>query len=240
MEQLFPRKDRRQSLVAQLGYSLLGSALLSYGVKKRSVAGGVATLVGADLICAGITGHHFHEVLGVKSFNGTRRRSAIPHQLGVHIDTSIFVGVDVKDAYNYMRDFQNLPYFMDHLQDVRIIDDRCSHWTARGPIGTTIEWDARIISDIPNQLISWTSENNPVVDNAGSVRFEPASDGRGTNIRVSMQYLPPAGALGAIVAKLLGQEPEGQIKNDLQHLKQVLEARYPLLTGSQNLMATGA
>jgi uncharacterized membrane protein len=47
----------------------------------------------------------------------------------------------------------------------------------------------------------------------------------GTVIRVSMQYLPPAGILGATVAKLFGEEPEQQLKDDLGRLKMALESR---------------
>lgn len=235
MEHLFPRKDRRESLASQIGYSLVGTAFLFYGLKRRSLAGGLCSLVGADLISLGLTGHHVHEALGISHFGSRTNNGVIPYQLGIKVETSISVDVGVTNAYEYMRDFQNLPFFMNHLENVRILDDSRSHWTAKGPAGTKIEWDARIINDIPNEMISWTSENNPTVDNAGSVHFEPAAQGKGTLIRVSLQYLPPAGAIGAIVARLFGEEPEIQIKDDLQRLKQVLEARYPLATAPDDI-----
>jgi hypothetical protein len=40
---------------------------------------------------------------------------------------------------------------------------------------------------------------------------------------VELFYEPPGGALGALVAKLFGEEPKQQIKSDLRRLKQVLE-----------------
>jgi uncharacterized membrane protein len=94
---------------------------------------------------------------------------------------------------------------------------------AKGPGGTPVEWDAEIISDKPNDLISWHSLEGADVDNAGSVRFERAPGGRGTIVRVKMQYRPMAGKLGTAVATLFGQAPEKQVKVDLYRFKQVME-----------------
>jgi hypothetical protein len=59
------------------------------------------------------------------------------------------------------------------------------------------------------------------VDNAGSVHFDPVPGG--TKVRVSLQYNPPAGALGAAVAKLFGQDPKKQVSADLQRFKELME-----------------
>ena len=40
------------------------------------------------------------------------------------------------------------------------------------------------------------------IDTAGSVHFHGAPGGRGTEVRVELQYVPPGGALGAVFAKL--------------------------------------
>jgi hypothetical protein len=63
-----------------------------------------------------------------------------------------------------------------------------------------------------------------LVECMGRFEFIVAPGGRGTVVRVSMEYNPPAGSLGAAFAKLLRQEPTMQIKNDLRHFKQVMEA----------------
>jgi len=86
-----------------------------------------------------------------------------------------------------------------------------------------VEWDAEIITDKPNEVISWHSLEGSDVDHAGSVRFERAAGGRGTIVRVKMQYRPMGGRLGTAVAKLFGQAPEKQIKIDMCRLKQVIE-----------------
>jgi uncharacterized membrane protein len=62
------------------------------------------------------------------------------------------------------------------------------------------------------------------VDNAGSVHFEPARDGRrGTDLRVILRYDPPAGVIGATLSKLLGEDPAMQVEEDLLRLKMLLE-----------------
>ncbi len=141
----------------------------------------------------------------------------------VHYETSITINRSVDELYAYWRNFENLPKFMSHLIAVQVTDPTHSHWVAKGPAGTQIEWDAEIISDMPGQVIAWKSLEGADVDNAGSVRFERATGGRGTVVRVNMQYRTMAGTVGAMFAKVLGQAPEKQIKVDLLRFKQVVE-----------------
>src|SRR3981189_258564 len=112
---------------------------------------------------------------------------------------------------------------MNHLYSVKMVDDRKSHWVAVGPAGIRVEWYAEIINDVEDQLIAWRSLEGSDVDNAGSVSFRPAVDGDGTDVKVSLQYNPPAGELGAAVAKLFGQDPRKQIRNDLKCFKRLME-----------------
>jgi uncharacterized membrane protein len=84
-----------------------------------------------------------------------------------------------------------------------------------------VEWDARIINEVDNQVIGWQSLEGSTVATAGSVHFDSA-DG-GTLVRVNLQYSPPAGKLGSAVARLFGEEPSVQIREDLHRLKMLLE-----------------
>jgi uncharacterized membrane protein len=145
--------------------------------------------------------------------------------LGVQVQRSIHVNAPPRKAYEFVRDLKNLPRFMEHVKNVSTKDEKRSHWVVKAPAGTQVEWDVEIINDLPGELIAWRSINNPDIDSAGSVRFERTARDDGTVIRVSMQYLPPAGILGATVAKLFGEEPEQQLKDDLGRLKMALESR---------------
>lgn len=136
---------------------------------------------------------------------------------------SITINRPAEEIYQFWRNFENLPRFMNHLKAVTISADNHSHWVAKGPAGTEVEWDAEITEEIPGQLIAWRSLAGATVENEGSVRFEPATGGRGTVVRVHLNYRPPGGQVGATIAKLLGEAPENQIPGDLHRIKQLLE-----------------
>ena len=127
------------------------------------------------------------------------------------------------ELYRFWRDLENLPRFMRHLESVHVESDTRSHWVARAPAGKTVEWDAEIVEDKPDESIAWRSLPNADVDNSGVVRFQEAPGGRGTFVHVELAYRPPGGLLGAMVAKLFGEEPSQQVQSDLYRLKQLLE-----------------
>ena len=111
---------------------------------------------------------------------------------------------------------------MIHLESVVDRGDGTSHWVLRTK-GKELKWDARIIEDRPNEMISWQSLENADVDNAGSVWFTPAAGNRGTVVRVKMRYEPPGGRLGAALAKITGQSAEKQLADDLLRFKALME-----------------
>lgn len=141
----------------------------------------------------------------------------------MEVKQAITINRPPAELYQFWHRFENLPQFMSHLKSVQTNGDGRSHWAATAPAGTTVEWDAEVVEDRPNELIAWHSLPNAAVDNAGLVRFTPAPGNRGTEVHVEMRYDPPAGAVGAAVAKLFGEEPSQQIHDDLRHLKQVME-----------------
>src|SRR5262249_58361860 len=98
-----------------------------------------------------------------------------------------------------------------------VLDEKRSHWVAKGPRGRRAEWDAEIIQEVENRSIAWRSLDGSYIENAGTVHFEPVEGG--TMVRVELQYNPPGGLLGAAFAKLFREEPTDQINEDLNHLK---------------------
>jgi uncharacterized membrane protein len=113
---------------------------------------------------------------------------------------------------------------MDHLESVVEDGEKRSHWTATGPLGRTVEWDAEIINERPNELIAWRSIPGSDLDTAGSVHFESAGRNRGTIVTVSLKYDPPAGRVGAVAASLLGSGFEQSVDQCLSRFKQIMEA----------------
>ncbi|HYO83995.1 MAG TPA: SRPBCC family protein, partial [Bryobacteraceae bacterium] len=137
-----------------------------------------------------------------------------------------------EELYQFWRTLENLPRFMRNLEQVEVRSDRLSHWEVRGPAGMRLGWDAEIINEVENRLIGWRSLPGAQVDNGGSVHFEPAADGS-TIVRVSLQYNPPAGGVGAIVARLVGEDPAQQIREDLARFREIME------TGAISCQTTG-
>ncbi len=152
-----------------------------------------------------------------------QRKPAVRQQQGIHVVKAITINRSPEEIYQFWHNFENLPRFMSHLASVQVMDGQRSHWKAKAPAGMTVEWDAEIIDDTPNERISWRSLEGSDVPNAGSVRFKPAAGGRGTVVTVEIQYEPPGGKLGTAIAKLFGEEPEGQVQDDLRAFKQVME-----------------
>lgn len=113
---------------------------------------------------------------------------------------------------------------MTHLDRVIETDDGRSHWVVKGPGDLSVEWDAEIINEVENKLIAWQSTAGSDVATAGSVTFSEARAGRSTQVSVHLQYAPPAGTAGALIAKLFGRDPAHTIREDLRHFKQLLEA----------------
>jgi uncharacterized membrane protein len=151
----------------------------------------------------------------------------------IHVAQSVTINRSPEELYRYWRDFQNLPRIMKHIESARETEGGHSHWVAKAPAGRTVEWDAKITEDRPNELIAWRSLEGSDVDQVGYVRFERAPGGRGSIVKVEMRYRPPAGVVGATVAKLLGKAPGRQIKDDLRRFKQIMEAGEIITTEGQ-------
>lgn len=142
---------------------------------------------------------------------------------GIRVKKAITVNRSPEEAYTFWRNFEYLPWFMAHLESVRVMDQHRSYWKAKAPLGATIEWAAEIVEDRPPHLIAWRSLEGADVPNSGQVSFLPAPGGRGTEIRVELSYDPPGGIVGATIAKLFGKEPSQQVDGDLRRFKQMLE-----------------
>jgi uncharacterized membrane protein len=150
----------------------------------------------------------------------------------MHVRNEITVDRPPSDVYEFWRKLENLPRFMEHLQAVEQSGQR-SHWTARAPAGLRVEWDAEIVDDDPGKLIRWRSLPESDVDNAGTVQFLPAKARGATQVVLDLDFEVPAGRLGTLAARLLGNDPDREIHDDLQRLKRLMETA-PDRTGSRS------
>lgn len=198
--------------------ALLGSVLRNKRkppTRTLAATGAVAGAFAADVIDG---------VRLSRSSNGRANGSAPPEaEQPVQVSAAITVRRDRDELYALWRDFERFPDFMAHLEEVRSTGTTTSHWKARGPLGMTVEWDAAITDDVPGERIAWRSVEGSKVDNSGTVRFVTAPGDQGTELHVDMRYSPPAGAVGATIARIFGEEPGIQLKDDLRRLKAIAE-----------------
>jgi Predicted integral membrane protein len=151
------------------------------------------------------------------------RFASVPSDSGIRVDKSITIERPVADVYSFWRRLDNLPKFMRHVESVEVRDQLHSHWAVKTLAGKVVEWDAEIIEERDNEMISWRSLPESEVANAGSVWFTPIPGGRGTQLRVELKYDPPAGKAGAAIAKLFGRDADAEVAEDLRNLKTFLE-----------------
>jgi uncharacterized membrane protein len=197
-----------------------GAALVYLGTRQRRHP--LATSTGLGLIARGVGGYcPINTALGRDS-GRSNTKVALSGSRGVHVYESIVINRPPAELFQFWRDFANLPRFMEHLEDVQVINHKRSVWTAKAPVGMRVRWEAEVINEIEGELIGWQSTANADVATAGSVRFVPAANGQ-TEIIVHLQYEPPAGKLGSLVASMFGEEPSQQIRADLRRLKELLE-----------------
>jgi uncharacterized membrane protein len=224
------RGDRNVAEVERLLSVVGGGALALWGLRRRGASGTLATLAGAALVQRGATGHcPMYEALGVGSADG---KAGLVQQHGpaavldasraVRVEHAVTIARPREELYRFWRNLENLPRIMRHVEAVQVLDERRSHWAARAPAGNTVSWVAEIHNEVPGELLAWKSIEGATVPNAGSVHFRDAAGG-GTEIRVILEYEPPAGRLGGAVAKLFHEEPDRQVREDLQRFKREME-----------------
>jgi uncharacterized membrane protein len=206
--------------------SYLGAAMGREDTDRPRLAAATAAVLGVtalDVLCA--------RNLGDGDSGSVANGMAAARSGHVKVEHVVTVNRPAIEVYRFWRDLENLPRFMTHLVSVEVTGPRESSWRARGPAGMTVGWRAEILEDREGEWIAWRSIEG-AVQNRGSVRFAPAPGGRGTEVRVQLQYRPPAGAAGRTLAWLFGEEPEQQIKEDLRRFKQLMETgEVPLSDG---------
>ena len=214
---------------AERWFSGVAAAALATFAVRRARGGfrGLALPLAGVLLGRAVTGRcPVNQAIGRNSARGRDRVSPVAslgRGEGVRVEQSVRIARPADELYRFWQNLENLPRFMDHLESVRVLDERRSHWVARGPVGSRVEWDAEVHNEIPGQLLAWRSLPGAQVNHAGSVHFEPDA-GDFTLVRVVLRYDPPAGRLGAGVARLFGEDPDTQVADDLRRFKQVMEA----------------
>ena len=202
--------------------SIIAGKLIGALAASRREGRGAAAAAAGGLLLRGFTGYcPMSAAIGRNTRRGTTKE-LLAGSRGIHVREAITINRPIDEVYRFWRQLSNLPSFMSHLESVEELDRTRSRWTARGPAGMTVSWEAHIINEIPNDLIGWQSVGESDVATAGSVHFNPTPHG-GTEVWTHLQYDPPAGRVGSWIAWLFGEEPSQQIREDLRRLKSYLE-----------------
>jgi uncharacterized membrane protein len=134
------------------------------------------------------------------------------------IEQSIEVNVPISTAYNQWTQFEDFPRFMEDITEVRQLDDTHLHWKAE-IVGKTVEWDAEITEQKPDERVAWKSTSGK--PNAGVVTFHPLSD---TSCKVTAQMDYEAEGIVEKIGSALGAG-ELRVKADLESFKVMVEER---------------
>src|ERR1043165_5144357 len=189
--------------------ALLGAATSSPDADPRRIAAATAGVLGVTAL----------DVYSGKRLTATQSGAAP----AIEVTQTVTINSSPDELYHFWKNLENLPLFMEHLESVSEVNERVSHWVAKAPAGASVEWDAEVVDDQPERRIGWRTLPESQVTHEGMVSFEPATGGRGTIVRVEMLYVPPAGKVGAWIARMFGEEPTLQVAEDLRRLKQLLE-----------------
>lgn len=208
-----PRPDwaqRTWSPSTRLLSSVGGSLLTLYGMTRKGLAKPVLSTAGLALTARGVTNLDTRSLLGL----GTAEN-------GIKVQKAINIFAPINEVYQFWRNFENFPLFMNHVKEISVRDE-VSTWKIAGPAGSTVEFQSRITQDIPNDVIAWETLPDSQVRSAGFVRFDENRDGS-TRVTVQMTYVPPAGVAGHAIAQLFGVDPRQAMHDDLIRLKTLLE-----------------
>jgi uncharacterized membrane protein len=110
--------------------------------------------------------------------------------------------------------------WQEQITSVVRTGERTSHWVMQSG-SVSVEWDAEILADEPGRRIAWRSIGGDS-QNAGEVVFEEAPGGRGTIVTVLQEFR--MGKLASAWETIRGRNPKQAVKENLRHLKQLIEA----------------
>ncbi len=192
----------------------LGMLIFSRGIKKVSL---FRTVLGGYLIYRGASGH-------CPAYSQLQRRQYTTKAESVNIQSTLIVNKPKDEVFNFWRNLENLPLFMNHLKSVAELGEKKSHWEVYVPGNvTTVSWDAEIVKEEEGVLIGWNSLPGAYIENAGKVEFRDALGHQGTELTVVITYKPPAGKLGSGLAWLLHPVFKKMIEKDILNFKQYIE-----------------
>ncbi|WP_343342831.1 SRPBCC family protein [Sphingomicrobium sp. XHP0239] len=189
--------------------------------KVRLAVGAIAGLA----VAAGAAAVGASKLRSSRSGSGDAPRFARRNQDGdlALVGRSVTIRKDRQELFDYFRDFQNLPSFMENLDRIEPKGGDRNVWVIRAPAGQTVDVETVVSGEKNGEFIAWKSVEGSDITTSGKVTFEDAPGDRGTRVGIDLAYDPPAGVLGRGVAKLFLREPAIQARHDLKRFKMLME-----------------
>lgn len=171
------------------------------GVGWVPVALGLTALAGVTAVAVrNAYGGHID-----RRYEKSRRRKST-HPGEPKVERSITIGKSADELYGRLRDPTTLPRIMARFATVKPTGDGRMHWTVKGRLGRTYEWETEPVNDA-GRGFGWRALPGAGIPNEGSVRFSPAPADRGTVVTLRLSFDPPNGVLGEAATRLLGSRP---------------------------------
>lgn len=148
-----------------------------------------------------------------------RRSNQAEHAL---VGRSVTIRKPASELFAFWRDFQNLPRFMENVEEIRQENDHFV-WVIKAPAGQAVELRTQIVEEAKDEHIAWRTVRGSDIEAEGRVSFETAPGDRGTRVSLRLGYEAPGGPLGRGLAKLALREPEVQARHDLKRFKMLME-----------------
>jgi len=199
----------------------LGGLLVANGILRGRLPGLLITAIGGALIYRGVTGHcSVYQQLGVNTSEMEGEPAVVN---GVKLEESVTIHRPAQELYDVWTHWERLPDILPHIEHVKDLGNGRTRWTARGPLGATLSWEAEVINQDPGRMIAWQSLTGGDVDTAGSVHFNSTGQNT-TRMTVSMQYEPPGGRLTAVLAEFFGVGLDQRLRADMHRFKKTMES----------------
>ena len=208
--------------------SVIGGTILTfYELTRLDLKAVMLALLGGSAIYRGITGHSIlYQALGIDTHK--KRWSALvrpPARPEIRVRRTMTINRPAESLYQFWREVENLPLFMNYVQSVTSTGDNGSHWVAKTPItGATVEWDSEVTVDQENRYIAWRTLGETPLAHAGSVRFEPARYSQATVVTLTLDFYQRGGRIVQGITKILGYMPEQLALEDLRRFKKLMDA----------------
>ena len=199
-----------------------GAALVAFGSRRRSVAGGLAALAGGDLLYRGVTGYcHVLGALGIDTAHRDGLRGA-PAK-AVELQRSLTIELPRDEVYRRWRDARSQPEIWGHFAALTDATEAGAHWRVDAPLGRTLEWDTRIVEERDGELIRWESTGGNL-PNEGTIELRDAPGDFGTEITLRMRFDPPGGPLGDVATRLFDDPAKLVLAKALRRFKSLVES----------------